>query len=148
MIIGHTKHVLARPPSHNSCWKSHCMCQSPNNLTIHLSRWVCMTSGSTSFTSRTWSSAFTPSSTRLQSSMRCSKLAGFWKSWNFVDTSRSFLCLQKWKYAIPIRMIISLIMSIIHTTKNLYHKVPKKKKFSNMTKKKNPNETWWGYPIA
>lgn len=81
--------------SHINCWKPHWTHPPLSGLTMHLSRWVWMTSGSTSFTFRTWSSAFTPSRTCLQSSIRCSKLAGFWKSWNFVDTSRSFLYLEK-----------------------------------------------------
>lgn len=69
--------------------------KSSHYLTIHLSKWDWIISGSMSFTSMTWSSAFTLSKTRLQSSIRCSKLAGFWKSWYFVDTSRSFLCLYE-----------------------------------------------------
>lgn len=33
-----------------------------------------------------------PSKTLLQSSIRCSKLAGFWNNWYFVEISLSFLC--------------------------------------------------------
>lgn len=102
--------------AHYARWSRMSWWKTTGGLTMHLSRWVWMTSGSTSFTFRTCSSAFTPSSTRLQSSMRCSKLAGFWKSWNFVDTSRSFLCWKKWKqHAIHIRMNISLSQRISGT---------------------------------
>lgn len=61
-------------------------------LTIHPLRWDWIFSGSTSLTSKTWSSVLAPSKTLLQSSMRCSKFAGFWNNWYFVEISLSFLC--------------------------------------------------------
>lgn len=66
-------------------------------LTRQPARWGWIFSGSTSLTSRMWSSALAPSRTLLQSSMRCSKLAGFWKSWYFVEISLSFLCREQFR---------------------------------------------------
>lgn len=60
-------------------------------------RWDWIISGSTSLTSRIGSSALAPSRTCLQSNMRCSKLAGFWNSWYFVEISLSFLCSHQTK---------------------------------------------------